>query len=71
MQMYHLPNETRLGLYQYLLCEIIITFSFLVFSLSKLWDLNIAIKNHKRKQEEQGKPLALSLCGKTAGILLK
>ena len=39
MQMYHLPDGTRLGLYQYLLCEIII-FSFLVFSLSKLWHLS-------------------------------
>ena len=40
MQMYHLPDGTRLGLYQYLLCEIIIIFSFLVFSLSKLWHLS-------------------------------
>ena len=30
MQMYHLPDGTQLGLYQYLLCEIIIIF-FLSF----------------------------------------
>ena len=33
--------------------------------------MHLVIKNHKRKQEEEGKPLALSLFGKTAEILLK